>query len=419
MTTTTLIQADARRIPLADRSVQCVVTSPPYFGLRDYGVHGQIGLESSVAEYVRTMVQVFREVRRVLRDDGTVWCNMGDSYASSGTMGYSSGLDEYAREHRGQVDNGPKNGQRLMGRAPTPDGLAPKNLLGIPWRLAFALQDDGWILRSDIVWSKPNPMPESVTDRPTKSHEYIFMLSKRERYFYDAEAVREGSTNQNGAAALFCRPGGKGRAASRNDADYRPREDNGSRNLRSVWTITPRPFAGAHFATFPSELVERCIKAGTSERGQCPTCGRAWERELEPIGKEISGHPRGKNAAFCAERAINGATPMKTIRLDRGWRPGCPCIGRTETFEPGPEYPDAEPITVAFPHEPVPQVVFDPFGGAGTVPLVASNMGRRGVMTELNPAYIDMARRRISRPHAKPERTAREEHHPLFSGIEP
>jgi len=394
MTTTTLIQADARRCPLADKSVQMVCTSPPYYSLRDYGVHGQIGLESSVAEYLQTMVQVFREVRRVLRDDGTVWCNMGDSYSQS-QMG----------RNRNGCGNIPAPCREFVadpGRGFC--GIAPKNLLGIPWRLAFALQDDGWILRSDIIWSKPNPMPESVTDRPTKSHEYVFLLAKRERYFYDAEAVREKAEY-----GYRCTTGGKtsekwGRQQVASPVDSRNpsavttygSDPSAGRNLRSVWTITPRAFTGAHFATFPSELVERCVKAGTSERGQCPKCGKAWERQLERtfVGS-YHDHKLDGIAYGLRQNGKGPATKYERPR-DLGWRPGCTCP----------------------PHEPVPQVVFDPFGGAGTVPLVASNLGRRGVMTELNPAYIALARRRISRPHSKPERVEREEHHPLFAGIE-
>lgn len=201
---------------------QMCVTSPPYFGLRDYGVAGQLGLEQTPEQYVAAMVEVFRCVRDVLADDGTLWLNIGDGY-TSGNRGYRA------------PDK--KNPARAMDVRPdTPEGLKPKDLIGIPWRLAFALQDDGWYLRSDIVWNKPNAMPESVKDRPARSHEFLFMLTKSEKYYYDWQAVRE------------------------------PADGGGLRNRRSVWNVNTKPFAGAHFATFPPALVEPCILAG-SRRG--------------------------------------------------------------------------------------------------------------------------------------------------------
>jgi DNA modification methylase len=231
-------------------SIQTVVTSPPYWGLRDYNAPGQLGLESTPEEYVSKMVEVFREVRRVLRDDGTVWLNMGDSYQAAGGPGggYQSGYAPDARNsYRGTRSE----------RAKDP-GLKPKDLVGIPWRLAFALQADGWYLRSDIIWSKPNPMPESVTDRPTKAHEYVFLLTKSARYFYDADAVREPHV-----APAVGGPGfsfrAYGQAATPGERVY----NEAGRNLRSVWNIPTEPFPEAHFATFPKALVEPCIKAGS------------------------------------------------------------------------------------------------------------------------------------------------------------
>jgi DNA modification methylase len=214
------------------------VTSPPYWGLRDYGEDGQIGLEHTPDEYVTRLVEVFREVRRVLRDDGTLWLNLGDSYAGSGAGGGTSGD---LAHHMTNI---------AMSNRPTTNklhGIKSKDLVGIPWRVAFALQADGWYLRSDIIWAKPNPMPESVTDRPTKSHEYVFLLSKSARYYYDADAIREGDTARAS--------GNKTRVIA----------DGSGRNARSVWTITTKPYAEAHFATFPPELPERCIKAGSQE----------------------------------------------------------------------------------------------------------------------------------------------------------
>tara|TARA_Y100000310_G_C20637400_1_gene791938 strand:+ start:563 stop:1543 length:981 start_codon:yes stop_codon:yes gene_type:complete len=255
---------------LESGSVDCCVTSPPYWGLRDYGVTGQIGLEATPDEYVARMVEVFAEVRRVLRDDGTLWLNLGDSYAGSwGNQG--------RKEERGTQR--PINGGMLTpvhdGRYPSkgsntgacPPGLKPKDLIGIPWRVAFALQADGWYLRSDIIWHKPNPMPESVTDRPTRSHEYLFLLSKSQHYHYDHEAIKEPSAE----------PGRIRRADPVGGASHVERgqhsrggEVNGvtaNRNRRSVWTIPTRPFKGAHFAVFPLELVSPCIQAGSREGG--------------------------------------------------------------------------------------------------------------------------------------------------------
>jgi len=254
-------------------SVQTCVTSPPYWGLRDYGTgDAQIGLEASPGAYVARMVQVFREVRRVLRDDGTLWLNLGDSYATGGAGAPSAASTLAGNGHVGGGDKAAHVSQ-VTRRA---KDLKPKDLLGIPWRVAFALQADGWYLRSDIVWAKPNPMPESVTDRPTKAHEYLFLLTKAPRYFYDADAIREAATTEwNSAEAWAARQAmtapelGKGadteKQRTRGFGTHHPDEWRNDRNARSVWTITTKPYAGAHFATFPPELPERCIKAGTAE----------------------------------------------------------------------------------------------------------------------------------------------------------
>lgn len=205
---------------LPSNSVQCVITSPPYWGLRDYGIDGQIGLEDSMSQYINRLIEIFSEVKRVLKSDGTFWLNIGD--------GYTSG-------NRGWRAPDKKNPARAMNTRPnTPDGLKPKDLLGIPWRLAFALQKDGWYLRSDIIWNKPNGMPESVKDRPTRTHEYIFLFSKSEKYYYDNESIKEYSGSKK-------------------------------RNKRSVWNVKTQGFNGAHFATFPPELITPCIIAGSKE----------------------------------------------------------------------------------------------------------------------------------------------------------
>ena len=245
-----IIQGDALTVlaTLPDASVQCVVTSPPYYGLRDYGVEGQIGLEETPGAYVQKLVQVFREVRRVLREDGLLWLNLGDSYANDAKWGGSTGG---------------KHAQGLHGNSETRDrrttGLAPKNLMMIPARVAIALQDNGWILRSDIIWSKNNAMPESVKNRPTKSHEHMFMLAKSEKYYYDAEAIAE-PTEYGARGRSFMR----GKTAERNSrqgkSDY---TFNPTRNRRDVWSIATQPLKESHFACMPPRLAELCILAGS------------------------------------------------------------------------------------------------------------------------------------------------------------
>ena len=277
-------------------SAHTCVTSPPYFGLRDYGVDGQIGLEPTPDEFVASLATVFREVRRVLRDDGTLWLNLGDSYARTG--GTDRKVPETARV--GSTRNTMTQMGDRTGKAPS--GLKDKDLIGVPWRVAFALQADGWYLRQDIIWHKPNPMPESVRDRCTKAHEYIFLLSKSPRYYFDSEAIKEPAS----APPKKCGPKND---ASRNDSGRTGivRGDGETRNRRSVWTVSTKPFGGAHFATFPPALIEPCILAGSR-------------------------------------------------------------LGDT---------------------------VLDPFGGAGTTGLVAQQHGRNAVLTEINPEYAEIARRRI------------------------
>jgi DNA modification methylase len=244
-------------------SIQCVVTSPPYWGLRDYGSDGQLGLEETPEEYVENMVKVFREVKRVLKHDGTVWLNLGDSY-SSGSGGYD---DKYMHN---STSGTPSGGVRKSVSASKPFGLPTKNLVGIPWRVAFALQADGWYLRQDIIWHKPNPMPEPVTDRCTKSHEYIFLLTKSAKYFYDNDAVREpvaessiGRLNQNIDQQVGTTRANGGKKSNGNLKAVGDIEKG--RNKRSVWTITTKPYKEAHFAVFPPKIPELCIKAGSKE----------------------------------------------------------------------------------------------------------------------------------------------------------
>lgn len=263
---------------LPDESVQMCVTSPPYWGLRDYGVEGQLGLEKTPEEFIAKMVAVFAEVRRVLKKDGTAWVNMGDSYVGSGmTGGTNSKEGELKRTSRMFSGN----------RRDTVPGLKPKDLCGIPWMLAFALRADGWYLRSDIIWHKPNPMPESVTDRPTKSHEYIFLLTKSERYFYDVDAIKE--TQSPGTFERY----GNGKAPRKvtvkafaseagevlSNSDYKQScpdaiLPDGCRNKRTVWTVPTFGCAEAHFATYPPDLIKPCILAGS----------RPGDTVLDPFG---------------------------------------------------------------------------------------------------------------------------------------
>ncbi|NUB25757.1 DNA-methyltransferase [Azospirillum brasilense] len=325
--TVSIITGDCRERlrELPDDSVQCCVSSPPYFGLRDYGVDGQIGLEETPEAFVAELVAVFREVRRVLRPDGTLWLNLGDSYANDGKFGGATG---------GKHSKWLHGGETRIGREKRRTGLKPKDLIGIPWRVAFALQADGWYLRQDIVWAKPNPMPESVTDRCTKAHEYLFLLSKTDRYFFDAKAIAEPvsgdpeSSRNRWDAKDYAVPGQKPqkRVSRSGNKARKPGLARGcpngtgqnvcgsvpwegsTRNKRSVWSVATSPFPDAHFATFPPALIEPCVLAGS--------------------------------------------------------RPG--------------------------------DTVLDPFGGAGTTGLVADRLGRDAVLIELNPEYAALTRRRIA-----------------------
>lgn len=262
----------ARLRELPEASAQCVVTSPPYWGLRDYGAAGQLGLEATPELYVARMVDVFRQVRRVLRDDGTLWLNLGDSYAGSwgaqGRQGNGAVQGRSACAER-QIAAAAKRASGT-GSIPEASGLKAKDLVGIPWRVAFALQADGWYLRSDVIWSKPNPMPESVTDRPTKAHEYLFLLAKSESYFYDGAAIREPYNEASLSRYEYKFQGStspRRRQPGNRDERYKTARDGepnpAGRNRRTVWTITSEPFPEAHFATFPQALVEPCVLAGS------------------------------------------------------------------------------------------------------------------------------------------------------------
>lgn len=406
-------------------SVQCIITSPPYWGLRDYGAVGQIGLEETPEEYVSKMVEIFREARRVLRDDGVLWLNLGDTFAAS----RSYQVADNKHPAVGAL------GHDTRSKKP-PVGLKQKDLVGIPWMVAFALRADGWWLRRDVIWSKPNPMPESVEDRPTSSHEYVFLLTKSERYFYDNEAVKEAAATADprhphgrGQESVGGRPAAGARVPSgwdtgpgnhkgkrgRYKADLskkqdalgkqtytgfneRCREQGGfeKRNLRSVWTIPTEPFPEAHFATFPQLLVEPMVKAGTPEKGSCRKCGAPWERVVEKTGEvdpsaKRSRFDKGKTGARDGgDRTQKGE---RYLNETTGWLPSCDCGG----------FPRDDPEVVArrlmseTGARPVPSVILDPFCGSGTTGVVALKLGRNFIGIELNPEYAKMARDRIYR----------------------
>lgn len=377
--TTQLLLGDCRDVlkTLADQSVQTVITSPPYFGLRDYGVDGQIGLETTPALYVAALVAVFREAWRVLRDDGTLWLNLGDSYAGNGNRsgeGETRALSS-AKFHGGRA--------HLEQRRVTGDsGLPDKNLLGMPWRVAFALQDDGWYLRSDIIWSKPNCMPESVTDRPTRAHEYLFLFAKSARYYYDAQAIAEPAQGDSGWAKQ--RASGRSNWAQRpgidtnggNQGDGTLWQDTATRNKRTVWSIATQSFSGAHFATMPEALVEPCILAGSSARA-CEHCGAAWGRVVER-----DGVPRDRTIDSSGDlpgRIGNGKSGLNDLsgpafakwkaehpNRDLGFAPRCACPANTGSAA---------------------SIVLDPFAGTGTVMRVAQRYQRSAIGIELNPDY--------------------------------
>ena len=391
----TLYQGDVLDVlrEMDAESVQTCVTSPPYWGLRDYGEPGQLGLEPTPGEYVAAMVEVFREVRRVLRDDGTLWLNLGDSYAT-GHSGSPSPTSTLAGN--GHSGGGPKALAVAEVTRSAPD-LKPKDLVGIPWRVAFALQEDGWYLRADVIWAKPNPMPESVTDRPTKAHEYVFLLTKSPRYFYDAEAVREESVAVwnaakawNGRQSMTAPEIAKGAdldlQRTRGFGTHHEDVDRTNRNARSVWTITTKPYAGAHFATFPPELPTRCVKAGTPEAGCCAKCGAPRERVI------VATAPDGRRAEMRGGKAYDdeGRALMGDNMIDHGTRGSWNSGGQTLTRETTGFRASCECDA-----ETVPSVVLDPFSGAATTALVARGLGRRAVGIELNPEYLAISADRL------------------------
>ncbi len=382
-----IINANALNIPLADRSVQCVVTSPPYYGLRNYGVDGQLGLEPTPDEYVANMVAVFRECKRILRDDGTLWVNIGDSYVSNtGDRNKVGGFQANPSESRLQAES-------AMSFNKKSGELKSKDLIGIPWMLAFALRADGWWLRQDIIWAKPNPMPESVKDRCTKSHEYIFLLSKSAKYYYDNEAVKEPVSDVSMKRAEYgwdCdRPstkngsmGGEGIHTEKMGSRF---VDPAGRNKRDVWTVTTKPYKGAHYATFPPELITPCILAGAPETC-CAKCGAPYERVVERDRKARNELPKDDpryrpNTYHGSYENINGKGDAGyTFTQTTGYRPTCNCNAGTSSG-----------------------IVFDPFVGSGTTVATAVKLGRRGVGLDLSMKYLrENARERIYQEEMQP-----------------
>ncbi len=391
---------------LPDASINCCVTSPPYYGLRSYGAGaGEMGSEDSPQAFVARLVAVLAELRRVLRSDGTVWLNLGDSYSGSGKggdLGIPTDRHTYSPSHR----------------APQL-GYKPKDLMGMPWRVAFALQDDGWWLRSDIIWHKPNPMPESVTDRPTKAHEYIFLLTKRAKYFYDADAIREtnspnkpwGATNGSRTAdakAIHGQHGTSSIIASKMSHEERlARYNSAGRNKRSVWTIPTQPNPLVHFASFPEKLVEPCVLAGCP-KAVCVECGSPVERVVEkPKPPEWaytkarqSNDPNVRVSPLGQSGKASGGKMQKWLdanpAITTGWHDGCQCQAAKR-----------------------PGVVLDMFAGTGTVGMVARRHGRDYVLGDLSEKYVAMARDRLRQPFERLQVKADNDVSdlPLFKGL--
>ena len=378
---------------LDDNSIDCVVSSPPYWGLRDYGVEGQLGLEKTYQEHIKNIVEIFRAMKPKLKETATIWLNYGDSYAATvnGTK-----VKDIKNDDRGFVD---KPFSTIQGV------LKPKDLVMIPNRIAIALQDDGWWIRSEIIWHKPNPMPESVKDRPTSAHEKIWLITKSKKYYYDADAIRVPQKQDSIARA--------GRDVWKNNktdsGNYSiPNVDSAKKlnqkvldtvaegkipmaNKRNVWTVTTKPFKGAHFATFPKDLIEPCIKAGCPEK-ICVECGKPYIRKIKignynkeyqkSCGGNVDGKYTGKSTKnYKGAKAQNPSETKKRIleslreKIDLGLHKNCEC--NTQDYKPG--------------------IVLDPFGGSGTTGIVSKHLKRKAILIELNEEYISIAKKRINK----------------------
>jgi DNA modification methylase len=415
---------------ISDKSAHCTITSSPYFGLRSYGsppinwpeirfkpmaglpelvipaMEACLGNEDTPEAFVGHLVENAREVWRVLRDDGIYWLNLGDSYARAGGTDKKQPPTSVVGNTQNTLLQMPSRKQSVA------DGLKQKDLVGIPWRVALALQADGWYLRQDIIWQKNNPMPESVTDRCTKSHEHIFMLTKSPKYFFDNEAIKEPLAESSIPRAgrkqkLMDRTGlgtiGKqvengidsthsyaGLALGRNGKTGYNLEA-GTRNKRDVWQVNTKPFRGAHFAVFPPKLIEPMILAGTSEKGCCPQCGAQWTRIVESkpatsvaCPKTQEAHEaRGGVGEPSSTVGKSGSGRIQGYSRTVGWEQGCKCENNI----------------------PVPCTVLDQFFGSGTTGMVALGLGRRAIGVELNPDYIKIAKQRCSDENVKKEIT--------------
>ena len=365
---------------LEDNSIDCVVSSPPYYGLRDYGVNGQFGLEKTYQEYLANTVKVFETFKPKLKDTATIWWNVGDSYntkpAGNKDLKKSSGLPNKKENLHKRKDNISKV---LL------KSLKEKDLLMIPNRVAIALQDAGWYIRSEIIWHKPNPMPESIKDRPTSCHEKIWLITKNKKYYYDADAIREPLAsssltrlnqdikNQKGSA--------RGNGGRKTNGNMKAVGNLEKRNKRNVWTITTKPFKEAHFATFPPDLIEPCIKAGCPEK-VCVECGFPYISNYKRTDNNKNFiQTKGKDTPNIKKGGVrlneNGTTPHfnpPTIEF-LNLKKNCNC--KTDKFKSG--------------------VVLDPFAGAGTTGIVARSLNRTAILIELNPEYIEISKNRIDK----------------------
>ena len=365
---------------LKNNSIDCVVSSPPYFGLRDYGVDGQFGLEKTYQDYIANTVKVFETFKPKLKDTATIWWNVGDTYASNGIYIHSWYKKEKNKDKKNLHTN---NKVRYQDRKAYRDHIIKaKDLMMIPNRVAIALQDAGWYIRSEIIWHKPNPMPESIKDRPTSCHEKIWLITKNKKYYYDADAVREPCKDETIRRMTL---GNKGKLGNNKNStgwkqlnhywgsEQSVKDANKGRNRRNVWTITTKPFKDAHFATFPKDLIEPCIKAGCPEK-VCVKCGKPQVKELY---RDKSTLPVKRNKRDGdGDRAVGGVYQkwLEENPPQIKVKPSCDC---NADFKPG--------------------IVLDTFGGSGTTGIVAALNNRNAILIELNKEYISIANKRINK----------------------